>query len=70
MLALFALVCWIGGLVLLTVAPLAGAAVAAFGFVAAGAAMRTRDAVETLAGLMFLVVIALGAARLIAWAVG
>lgn len=67
MLALLALALWIGGLVLLTVAPFAGACVAAAGFVAAGASMRRRDSVETLAGMMFLFILGVGAARALTW---
>jgi hypothetical protein len=66
-LSLLALACWIGGLVLLTVSPLLGAFVAAGGFVAAGFAVRRRDDMETMFGLMFLFVLVIGAIRFGAW---
>jgi hypothetical protein len=70
MLSLLALACWIGGLVLLTVSPLLGAFVAAGGFVAAGFAVRRRDDMETMFGVMFLAVLGVGAVRFILWLFG
>lgn len=58
--------CWIGGLILMTVVPLAGACVAAAGFVFAGKAVQRHDDMEAMFGAMFAVVIVGGLIRLIA----
>lgn len=70
MYSLAALACWFGGLVLLTAMPWLGACIAATGFVLAGKAMTRPDDMETLFGLLFLLVIASWAIRLLASAFG
>lgn len=69
MLSLLALACWIGGLILLTVSPWLGAGVAAGGFVFAGKAMGRKDDMETMFGVLFLVVLVIGAWATIEWLV-
>lgn len=66
MLSLLALACWFGGLVLLQVSPVSGACVAAAGFVCAGKALKRPDDMETMFGLLFMGVIAVGVWRLVA----
>jgi len=69
-LSLCALACWIGGLILRAASPLAGARVAAAGFVFAGKALQRKDDMETMFGVLFLAVLGIGAIRFIAWMVG
>lgn len=66
-LSLLALVCWIGGLLLLTLSPWLGACLAAAGFVFAGKAVFRKDDMGMLFGLMFLFVIAVNAVVFIRW---
>ena len=69
--SLLALALWIGGLVVMAAfSPWAGACLAAGGFVAAGAAMKRKDDMEIMFGLLFLLVLAIGAIRLVAWLLG
>lgn len=67
MLSLLALVCWIGGLVLLQVSPWAGASVAAAGFVFAGKAVHRKDDMALLFGLIFAAVIGVSLLRAGLW---
>jgi hypothetical protein len=65
-LSLLALACWFGGLVTLQVSPVLGACIAAAGFVFAGKAVQRPDDMETMFGLAFMAVLAVGAWRLLA----
>lgn len=67
MFSLLALACWIGGLVLLQVSPWAGACVAAGGFVFAGKAVHRKDDMATMFGVLFLLILGIGAVRVVAW---
>jgi hypothetical protein len=65
-LSLLALACWFGGLVLLQVSPALGACVTALGFVFAGKALKRPDDMETMFGLAFMAILAVGAWRIVA----
>lgn len=67
MLSLLAIGCWIGGLVLLTVNPWLGSALAAAGFVAAGAALRRPDDMALMFGLVFMAIIGISVLRVAIW---
>lgn len=66
MYSLAALACWFGGLIMMSAAPWLGSCLAATGFVLAGKAISKPDDMETMFGIMFLIVIAVGAIRLLA----